>query len=55
MRRIRGTGMFCIALTMAVLTVPSAEAKKAAEPAPGPIHASPYRQESVHLLSGKRC
>lgn len=46
MWRTRGTGMFCIALTMALLTVPSAEARKAAEPAPGPI--------PIQVLTGKR-
>ena len=46
MRRISGMGVFCIALTMAVLSVPGAEAKKAAELAPGPI--------PTQLLNGKK-
>ena len=46
MWRTRGTGMFCLALTMAVLFVPRAEAKKAVEPVPGPI--------PIQVLTGKK-
>jgi hypothetical protein len=46
MWRITGMGMFCIALTMAVMIIPRAEAKKAAEPAAAPI--------PIQVLSGKK-
>ena len=46
MWRITGMRMCWIALTMALLTVPRAEAKKAAEPATAPI--------PLQVLSGKR-
>lgn len=46
MWRITGMGMFCILLTMAVLTVPRVEAKKAAEPVTAPI--------PIQVLSGKK-
>jgi hypothetical protein len=46
MWRITGMGMLCIALTMAVMIIPRAEAKKAAEPAAAPI--------PIQVLSGKK-
>lgn len=46
MSRITGMGMFCIALMVAVLTVPRAEAKKSVEPAAAPI--------PIQVLSGKK-
>jgi hypothetical protein len=47
MRRIAGLGMFWITLTMAVLSLPTPEAKKPVDPVPlGPI--------PIQVLTGKR-
>ncbi len=46
MWRIARMGIFCIGSAIALLTVPNADAKKAADPAPAPI--------PIQILTGKR-
>lgn len=46
MRRMTGMAVFYIALTMFVLTIPRAEAKKTAAPDPGPI--------PIQVITGKK-